>query len=153
MSETVYIYIFFLNSIIATPSAYGSRYAGCCYSIVLCLALYIAGFCHPRRPLFYQCGGVVDLNWSISPSDFMNWAAFLANLGRVSISSQHILPNAALLLSPSHVLFLFPVCIRHSTKRCFADCIPRLQGHSGESKPGTFRECKNFLRPIFSVLI
>lgn len=30
--------------------------------------------------------------------------------------------------------------MRHSVSRYFADCIPRLQGHSGESKPGTFLE-------------
>ena len=33
---------------------------------------------------------LADLNWSISPSDFMNWAAFLTNFGLVSISSQLI---------------------------------------------------------------
>ena len=83
----------------------------------------------------------------------MKWAAVLANLGWVSISSQHILPNAAFLLSSSHVLFLFPTCMRHSISTWFADCIPRLQGHSGESKPRTFLEFRNFPRPIFSVLI
>ncbi len=90
------------------------------------------------RPLFYQsqkfvhcqrlveCYSiVVDLNWSISPSDFMNWAAFLTNFGLVSISSQLILPNATFLLSPSHIRFLFWVYKRHSTSRCFADCKPR----------------------------
>ena len=83
----------------------------------------------------------------------MNWAAFLTNFGLVSISSQLILPNATFLLSSSHIRFLFWVCKRHSTSRCFADCRPRLQGHSGESKPGTFLEWRNFLRPIFSVRI
>ena len=37
---------FFLNLIIAAPSAYSGRFAGCCYSIVLCLVVYIAGFYH-----------------------------------------------------------------------------------------------------------
>ena len=51
---------------------------------------------------------VTDLNWSISPSDFMNCAAFLAYFGSVDISPH--LPKAASLLTSSHVLFLFPVC-------------------------------------------
>lgn len=158
---------FFLDSIIASPSAYGGRYGGCCYSIALCLVVASGaaetpflsgggggegGCIHCQKRMICQ-SKVADLSWSISPSDFMNWAAFLANLGRVSISSQHILPNAAFLVSPAHILFLFPVLIRHSTNRCFADRIPRLQGHSGKSKPGTFLVCRNFLRPIFSVLI
>lgn len=82
----------------------------------------------------------------------MNLAAFLASLGWVNISSQHILSNAAFLLASSHMLFLFSVHIRHSISRCCADCDPRLQGHSSESKAGNFLECRNFLRPIFSVL-
>ena len=53
----------------------------------------------------------------------------------------------------SHVLFFFLVCARHSVNTCLADCIPRLHGQSGESNPGTFLKCRNFLRPIFSVLI
>ncbi len=120
-----------------------------------------------RGPFFTSVGGscvycqrrircwskVADLNWSISPSDFINWATFLANSRQVSISSQHILPNAALLLSPFHVSFFFPVYIQHCTRKCFADCIHCLQEYSDESKPGTFCECKNFLRPIFFVLI
>lgn len=32
-----------------------------------------------------------------------------------------------------------------------ADCSPRLHRHSGESRPGTFLECKKLLEPIFSV--
>ena len=56
-----FFYIIFSNSIIATPSAYGGRYAGCCYSIVLCLVLYVYAlwaFATPvaqQRPLFNQC--------------------------------------------------------------------------------------------------
>ena len=96
---------------------------------------------------------VTDLNWSISPGDFINWAAFLANLGLINISSQPILPNATFLLSSSYIISLFRVCRRHSTSKCLADCIPLLQGHFGESKPGTFLKCRNFLRPIFSFLI
>ncbi len=38
--------IFFLNSIIVTPSVYRGQYIGCYYSIVLYLVLYITGFCH-----------------------------------------------------------------------------------------------------------
>ena len=83
----------------------------------------------------------------------MNGAAFLANFGWVNISSQLILPKAAFLLSSSHVLFLFLVCARHSVSTNLADCILRLHGHSGEPHPSTFLECKNFFRPIFSVLI
>ena len=43
----------------------------------------------------------------------------------------------------------------HATldQQVFRGLHPCLQGHSGESKPGTFLECKNFFRPIFSVLI
>lgn len=75
----------------------------------------------------------------------MNWAAFLVSLWLINISSRHILPNATFLLFSSHILFLFRVC-RHSISGCFADCSPRLQEHSGESKPGSFFECENFLR-------
>ena len=39
-----FIFIF-LNSIIATPSACGGRYAGCCCSKALYLVLYIVGSC------------------------------------------------------------------------------------------------------------
>ena len=96
---------------------------------------------------------VTDLNWSTSPSDFINCAAFLASLSWVSISSELILPKAAFLLSSSYALFLFLVCARHSINTCLADYISRLHGHFGESNPGTFLKCRNFLRPIFSVLI
>ncbi len=96
---------------------------------------------------------VGDLNRLISPSDLLNEAAFLVNFGWVNISSQLILPIAAFLLSTFHVLFPFPVYACHSTSMCLADCTPCLQKHSGESNPGTFLECQNLLRPIFSVLI
>lgn len=75
----------------------------------------------------------------------MIWVAFLASLGLVNISSRYILPNATFLLFFPHILFLFRVC-RHSISGCFADCSPRVQEHSGESKPGNFFECENFLR-------
>lgn len=39
-------YIHFFCWIIATPSAYWGRYAGFCYSLFLCLVLYIAGLCY-----------------------------------------------------------------------------------------------------------
>ena len=39
-------FFFFLNSIIATPSAYRGRYAGCYYSIALLVVVYILGSCH-----------------------------------------------------------------------------------------------------------
>ena len=93
------------------------------------------------------------MNWLISPSDFINCTTFLASFGWVSTSSQLIFLKAAFLLSSSHILFLFMVCTGHSINTCLADCIFCLYGHSGESNPGTFLKCKNFLRPIFSVLI
>ena len=143
------IFLLFLNSIIATLSAYRGRYADYYYSIALLLVVYILGNwrqCCSRGPYsvnfssFFHCQRrvecnaiVADLNWSISPSDFMNWAAFLANLGLVSISSQFILPNAIFLRSSSYILFFFWVCKRHSISKCFADCRPRLQGDSDES--------------------
>ncbi len=114
--------------------------------------LYLDSSVYFQRHMSYW-SNFVDLNWSISSSNFINWAASLVNFGWVNMSSQLILPNAAFLLSTSHVLFLFPVYARHSTSTCLADCTPHLQGHSGESNPGTFLECSNFLRPIFSVLI
>lgn len=80
---------------------------------------------------------VADLNWSISPNGFMNSAAFLANLGLVNISSQHIRPNATFLLPSSNILFLFRVYRRHSISKYFANCSPRLKALFGESKPGT----------------
>lgn len=66
------------------------------------------------------------------------------NFGWVNISSQLILPNGALLLSASHVLFFFPVYVQHSTSKFLANCGPLLQGHSEESNPGTFLECRKF---------
>ena len=93
------------------------------------------------------------MNWSVSPRDFMNCAAFLANFGWVNISSQLIRLKATFLLSSSQILFLFRMCIRHSISTYLADCSPRLQGYSGDSTPGTFLECKNFWRPVFSVFI
>lgn len=83
----------------------------------------------------------------------MSCAAFLANLGWVSVSSQLILPQSAFLLSSSHIFFLFLMCIRHSISTCLADCAPCLHGHSADWNPSTFLECRNFLSPIFSVLI
>ena len=46
-SRTVFffLFLFFLKSIIATPSACGGRYAGCCCSKALYLVLYIVGSC------------------------------------------------------------------------------------------------------------
>lgn len=37
---------FFLNSIIAAPSAYESQYTGFSYSIALFLITFIMGYCH-----------------------------------------------------------------------------------------------------------
>ena len=55
----------FLDSIIATPSAYEGRYAGCSYFLVLCLVLYIAGFCHAsgavEAPFLSMWGGLCSL--------------------------------------------------------------------------------------------
>lgn len=45
------------------------------------------------------------------------------------------------------------MCTWHSINMCLADCIPCLHGQSGELNPSTFLKCRNFLRPIFSVLI
>lgn len=83
----------------------------------------------------------------------MKCSAFLANLGWVGITSQHILPNTTLFLFFFHVLFLFPISIQYLTKRCFANYISCLQRYFGESKPDLFQVCKNFLRPIFSIFI
>ena len=95
----------------------------------------------------------MDLNSSISPSDSINCAAFLASFDLVSISSQLMLPKAVFLLSSSHVLFLFLIFAWHSVNICLADCIPCLYRNSSDLNPGTFLKCKNFLRPIFSVFI
>ena len=89
----------------------------------------------------------------MSPPVPLYCAAFLANFGWVNISSQLILPKAAFLLSSSQILLLLPVCVWHFVSTRLADCSPRLHWHSGESNPVTFLECKNFLRPIFFVLI
>ena len=83
----------------------------------------------------------------------MNCAALLANFGWVNISSQLILPKAAFLLFSSQILLLFPVCVRHSVSTSLADCSPCLHGPSGDSNPGNFLNCRNFWKPIFSVLI
>ena len=114
--------------------------------------LYLDSSVYFQRHMSYW-SNFVDLNWSISSSNFINWADFLVNFGWVNISSQLILPNAAFFLSTSHVLLFFLVYTRRSPSTCLADCTPRPQGNSGESNPGTFLECKNLLRLIFSVLI
>lgn len=41
----------------------------------------------------------------------------------------------------------------HSTNTCLAGCSLLLKEHSGESNPDTFLKCRNFLRPILSILI
>ncbi len=71
----------------------------------------------------------------------------------VNISSQLILSKAVFLLSTHHVPFFFPVYAKRSTSICLAEFTPRLQGYSEYSNHGTFLECRNLLRPIFSVLI
>ena len=75
------------------------------------------------------------------------------NFGWVNISFQLIFPNAVFFLFTSHVLFPFPVYARYSTSKCLAYCTTRLQGNSEGSNFGTFLECRNLLRLIFSVLI
>lgn len=95
-----------------------------------------------------------DLNWSLSVRVILRIGRRFSRIfGSGSISSQLILPNATFLLSYFHIWFLFWVCRRNWTGRRFADGKSRLQGHSGVSKPGTFGEWRNFLRPIFSVRI
>lgn len=97
---------------------------------------------------------IADLNVSISPSDFTFAAAFLADLGFVSISSQSILPNRMFFPSSSHTLFLWQVWMTHSISRCLADCSLACRSIlASQTKPGTFLEWKKSLRPIFSVLI
>ncbi len=113
---------------------------------------YLSGDVHCWK--YVGClSSVTDLNLSIGLRDIINCAAFLANFGWVIISPSLTFPKAAFLLSSSHVLFLSLVFAWHSVNTCFANCIPRLHGHSGELNPGTFLKCKNFLSPIFSVLI
>ncbi len=75
------------------------------------------------------------------------------NFGWINISSQLIFPNVAFPLPTPHVLFFFSVYARHFTSICLADCTHCLQGHSGDPNPGTFLECRNLLRPIFSIFI
>lgn len=89
------------------------------------------------------------MNCWINLSDFMSYAAFLANSGWLNITSQLILPKAAFFFQPPHVLFLSPVCVLHSISTCLSGCSPRLHEHSGESNLGIFLECKNFLRSVF----
>lgn len=93
--------LFFFNLIIATLSVYEGRYAGCNCSIALLLIVYIAGLLPRQRRSkgpssiclsgFVRCQRrvncqpmIADLNWLISPSEFMNWVAFPANVGLVS---------------------------------------------------------------------
>lgn len=83
----------------------------------------------------------------------MNSAAFLTNLRLVSIFSQLIISNISFFLTFFHIRFLFWVCWRHSTSRCFTDCRSYLRRHSGELKPSIFLEWKNFLKLIFFIYI
>lgn len=78
----------------------------------------------------------------------LNLAAFLTNFGLVSPSSRLILTKAASLLSSSHVLFNFPV-----NQQALTGLQSSSARDSVSSKPGTFLDNMNFLRPVFSVLI
>lgn len=77
----------------------------------------------------------------------------MANFGWVSISSQPIFSKVAFHLSSSYVLFFFLVWAQHSVNTCLVNWIHCLHRQSSEPNPGTFLKYRNFLRPIFSILI
>lgn len=105
-----------------------------------------------QKYIGYQ-SSIIDLNLSINLSDFINLISFLVNFGWVSIFSQFILLKITFFLSFSYILFFFLVCARYFVNKYLADCIPCLYGHSGKSNPSTFLRYRNFLKPIFSILI
>ena len=83
----------------------------------------------------------------------MNCIAFLANFGWINISSKLNVLKAIFLIFSSNIVFFLLICFRHSIKICLADCSPHWHRHSDESNSDTFPECRNFLRPIFSIFI
>lgn len=93
------------------------------------------------------------MSWFINPSDFINYAAFLANFSWISISFQLIFLKTTLFFSFSHDLFLSLAYTWHLVNTCLVNCIHRLNGYSVNSNLGNFLKCKNFLKLIISILI